>query len=128
MTLLVVDSSALCELLLLRDKAERVAQLLVNHQLYAPQLLTVEVMSVLRGWLRSGQVTEFRANQALTDFLELPIILVNMELLVANAWKLKNNVSAYDAMYVALAQALDCRLLTCDAKLARVIGRTALVP
>lgn len=82
----------------------------------------------MRAWVRSDQISETRADEALSDYLDMPIELVDMKPLVAEAWQLRHNISAYDAMYVALARALDTQLLTCDWKLARSIGSTALMP
>ena len=122
---LVVDASAVCELLLQREQGPRVEKLAASHPLYAPDLLTVEVMSVLQRWQRSGQISKRRAYQALADLLDLPITLVGTASLVRAAWGVRENVSAHDAMYVALAEALGCRLLTFDKKLARAIGALA---
>ena len=80
---LVVDASAVCELLLLRPAAQGVARAVRHRQLFAPQLLTVEVLSVLRGWLQSGQISETRADEALADYMDMPIDLVDLKPLVA---------------------------------------------
>ena len=80
---LVVDASAVCVLLLLRPAAQGVARAVRHRQLFAPQLLTVEVLSVLRGWLQSGQISETRADEALADYMDMPIDLVDLKPLVA---------------------------------------------
>lgn len=128
MNALVIDASALCELLLGRSKAQEVARAVIDHDLYAPQLLVVEVVSVLRGWLRSGQISEFRAEEALADLRSLPITFVDADVLISGAWESRQNISAYDAFSVALARALQCRLLTCDEKLARAVPDVAWIP
>ncbi len=125
---LVVDASAVADLLLLRPRAEVIADRMRAHQLYAPELIVAEVMSVLRGWLLSGQITEFRADQALRDFGALTIARASMKPLAERAWNHRHNISSYDAMYIALAESLGCQVMTGDAKLARTVGARAFVP
>ena len=122
--MLVVDASAVVELLLGRPAARRIAGLVADHRydLHAPQLLDVEVVSALRRVLASGDTTEQRAGEAVIDFLDLPIDRYSHAVLVPRIWQLRENFGACDATYLALAEALSedgAQLLTCDARFAR---------
>jgi predicted nucleic acid-binding protein len=121
---LVVDASALVELLLGRAAEAQVAQHLRAHafDLHAPHLVGVEVASALRHIVAIGETDAPRATDALTDFLDLPLERYPHEALLSRAWTLRGNLSAYDATYVALAEVLDeggAPLLTADRRLAR---------
>lgn len=83
-----------------------------------PDLLRLEVTSVLRRHLRSGRLTVDQATAAVSDVLDLPIRVFPTAPLLARAWELRDNLSVYDACYVALAEALDTLLLTADCRLA----------
>ncbi|WIY82295.1 type II toxin-antitoxin system VapC family toxin [Propionimicrobium sp. PCR01-08-3] len=128
MSSLVLDASAAAELLLGRGRAPSIAKAAVKYDMHAPQLLVVEVASVLRGWTLSHQITEVRARRALDDLRLLGIQLYDLWPLVIDGWRHIHNVSMYDATYVALAQALKCRVVTCDLKLAAAVGDVAWVP
>ena len=122
--MLVVDASAVAELLLRRPAASHVEQHLVAHgfDLHAPHLLDVEVLSALRQLAASAEAAPARADAALTDFIDLPIERYPHDVLVPRVWELRDNFSAHDATYVALAEALVAErvpLLTADARLAR---------
>jgi predicted nucleic acid-binding protein len=121
---LVVDASALAELLLARPAAAAVAGRLDDHgyDLHAPHLLDVEVLSVLRALVARGDTDAGRAAQAVEDLLDLPIERYAHDILAWRVWELRDNFSAYDAAYVALSEALGeggVPLLTSDARLAR---------
>lgn len=116
--MLVVDASAVAEILLGTAKGRVAASLLGDQVLIAPQHLSVEVMSVLRGWSLSGRLTEEEALTAITEFRALGIELVPMDDLLPEVWRLRHNISAYDAFYVVLARACHCQLLTLDTRLA----------
>lgn len=90
-----------------------------NEVLAAPDLLRVEVLSVLRRQLDSKMITSSQATNAVDDLLDLPIEIYPTEALLRRAWDLRDNVTPYDACYVTLAESLDCTLLTGDARLAR---------
>jgi predicted nucleic acid-binding protein len=120
--LIVVDASALLELLLLTptglDVAARVFA--AKETLHAPELLDLEVAQVLRRYERDGELAPERAGQALEDLVDLRIDRHPHLPLLARVWDLRdNNLTAYDAAYVALAELLDSPLLTCDARLSR---------
>ncbi len=122
--MLVVDASALVELLLGRSAEAQVAQHFREHafDLHAPHLVGVEVASALRRIVALGETDAPRATEALTDFLDLPLERYAHEALLPRAWTLRDNLSAYDATYVALAEVLEDRgapLLTADRRLAR---------
>lgn len=124
--MLVVDASAVAELVLARPMAEKVAQHVTSHdyELHAPQLLDVEVLSALRRVVASGEASAVRAGEAVTDLLDLPIERYPHEVLVPRVWELRQNFSAYDATYLALAESLlegAAPLLTADARFARAV-------
>jgi predicted nucleic acid-binding protein len=122
--MLVVDASALAELLLGRRAAGRVAEPLEEHgfELHAPHLIDLEVLSALRHVVASGDASPGRGDQAVADFLDLPIERYPHDVLVPRVWQLRDNFFAYDAAYIALAESLTAEavpLLTADARLAR---------
>lgn len=125
---LVLDASAAAEFLLGTEEGELVGQHLGSQPLIAPSLLAVELLSILRGWNLGGQLTQERAALALQDFRDLGVQLFDMEALMLPAWELRHNVSAYDGMYVALAKAFDCTVLSCDLRLVRAMPEFVVSP
>jgi predicted nucleic acid-binding protein len=127
--LIVLDASALLEILLRTPLAERLMDraLDVSERMHAPHLLDVEVAQVLRRLVQRKEVTVERAEQALDDLSKLAIERHEHQSLVSRAWQLRDSISAYDGVYVALAEALDAPLLTCDAKLAGAHGHRATI-
>jgi predicted nucleic acid-binding protein len=123
--LIVVDASALLEVLLGTPAATVVAQRIFagGETLHAPHLLDVEVAQVLRRYAIAGDLDDRRARAALDDLADFPIRRYPHGLLLPRAWELRNNFSAYDAVYVALAEALDAPLLTRDRRLANAAGK-----
>lgn len=95
---------------------------LAGEVLAAPELIDLEIVSVIRGLTRSGKLRPRRASEALADLAELPLERTSHRHLVARCWELRNNLTSYDAAYVALAELLQAPLLTADAKLARSNG------
>jgi predicted nucleic acid-binding protein len=93
--------------------------------LHAPHLLDVEVAQVLRRYARAREVGVARATQALADFMDMRVERYPMEPLLGRIWALRDNVTAYDAAYIALAEALDAPVVTCDARLASSTGHGA---
>ena len=87
-----------------------------------PDLLRVEVVSALRRMTATTKLTRTQGAAAVDDLLELPLSVFPTAPLLRRAWELRTNVSAYDACYVALAEALDCTLVTADERLARAPG------
>jgi predicted nucleic acid-binding protein len=93
-----------------------------GQSLAAPDLLRVEAVSVIRRQLASGALTPAQANNAIEDLLNLPITVYPTAPLLRRAWELRDNATAYDACYVALAEALGCALVTADQRLANAPG------
>jgi predicted nucleic acid-binding protein len=122
--MLVIDASALTELVLERPAARRIAGHLADHgyELHAPHLVDVEVLSALRNVVASGDASTDRAREAMDDLLDLTIERYPHEPLLPRAWALTDNFSSYDATYVALAELLTdggAPLLTADSRLGR---------
>jgi predicted nucleic acid-binding protein len=131
--MLVVDASAVAELLLARPAGAAVARALRDHDfdLHAPHLLDVELLSVLRRLVAAGDATAGRADEAVTDLLDLPIERYGHHILTPRIWELRDNFSAYDATYVALAESVadeGASLVTSDARMARAAGAHTSVP
>jgi predicted nucleic acid-binding protein len=88
----------------------------------APDLLRVEVVSVLRRQLAASLITPSQASAAVDDLLDLPLSVFPTAPLLQRTWQLRDNLTPYDACYVGLAEALDCTLLTADTRLANSPG------
>lgn len=93
-----------------------------GQSLAAPDLLRLEAMSVFRRQLANGSLTVKQAENALQDLLDLPLVVYPSAPLLRRGWDLRDNVTAYDSCYVALAEALVCPLLTADQRLANAPG------
>jgi len=123
---IVVDSAALVDALTAVDGTDDLRAYLAVEDLHAPTLVDFEIVSALRGLTLAGDLSEMRAQDLLTDFDDLSIQRwPSADVLRRRAFQLRDNISAYDAAYVALAEALDCPLLTRDARLARSSGHSA---
>lgn len=122
--MIVIDASAVLDLLLRTSVGDRVLQRIeaVGETLHSPHLLDPEVVQGLRRYHRLGVLTDLRASQALDDFADLPIVRYPHDVLIDRIWQLRHNVTAYDACYIALAEALDAPLLTCDRRLSAASG------
>ncbi|HEX6460132.1 MAG TPA: type II toxin-antitoxin system VapC family toxin [Thermoleophilaceae bacterium] len=101
---------------------ERIRTRLMGETLVAPELLDVEVLSVWRRHVRGGMLPAKRAEQALGDLAVLPLRRVPHQPLLHRVWELRDDLTAYDATYVALAEALETSLLTADEALSRSAG------
>jgi len=125
--LIVLDASAAVELVLQTARAERIAARALHpaERLHAPHLIDVEVTQVMRRLLQAKEITVARADAALLDFEGLVIERHAHRPLIRRVWGLRSSLSAYDATYVALAEALVAPMLTCDEKLARAHGHKA---
>ncbi len=120
---LVVDASALAEYLVGTTRGSAVADRLARDpNLHVPHLAIVEVASMLRGWVRVGLLDATRAKAALADLADFPATRWPSDVLLNRIWELRESLTAYDAVYVALAEALDAVLLTADARLVRALG------
>jgi predicted nucleic acid-binding protein len=126
---IVVDASALLETLLRTPAAIAVEKWLFDsgRSLHVPHLLDVEVAQVLRRYVASGAIEEARGRAALADLGTFPLVRYPHDFLLPRVWELRNNLTAYDAVYVALAEALDAPLLTRDRRLAGAPGHHARV-
>lgn len=122
-TVLVIDASVLA-VALLDDgpDGDLVRHRLRGEQLAAPALIDLEVASVWRGLARGGHLDARRVGQALDDLQDLPIQRVEHTPLLTRCWELRDNLTIYDASYIALAEALQAPLLTGDRRLARATG------
>ncbi len=98
-----------------------------DHTLHAPHLLSVEVAQVVRRYVASGQLRPERGAEAVADLADLDVTLHPHEPLLPVMWRLRDNLSAYDAAYVSLAEVLGARLLTLDTGIAAVPGIAAFV-
>jgi predicted nucleic acid-binding protein len=109
------------EFLTFGEHAEQAGERLLaeEHSIWAPHLLDAEVGHALRRVVRLGELDADAAGEALWQLDELPLRRVSHELLIRYAWTLRENVSFYDALYVALAEMLGEPLVTFDARLAR---------
>ncbi len=125
--MIVLDASAMLEQLLGTPKGQRIWEqyLVESESFHVPQLLDLEVAQGLRGYSRQGLLTEHRIAQALKDFLDFPLTRYPHDPLLPRIWTLRDNLTAYDAVYVALAEVLNIPLVTCDAHLAGAAGHSA---
>lgn len=125
----VLDASAVLEWLLRRPAAKQIERQLVtaDASLHAPHLLDLEVAQVLRRYEAQGKLTSERGRQALDDFGDLPLTRYPHDIFLPRIWELRHNLTAYDAAYVALAEALPAPLVTCDSRLAKAPGHRAKV-
>lgn len=114
--MIVVDASAMVEALVGRDAEEELLNALCGD-IDAPHLLDVEVLSVLRGLLLGGKLDPPAAEQARLDHFALVITRHETAPLSERIWQLRHQFTSYDASYIALAEALEAPLYTCDAKL-----------
>jgi predicted nucleic acid-binding protein len=124
---MVLDASAAIELVLRTRRAGPIAARAFHpaQRLHAPHLIDVEVAQVLRRLVLARQLSAPRAQEALEDFGQLAIERHAHTPLLQRMWTLRSAMSAYDAAYVALAEALAAPLLTCDEKLSRSRGHGA---
>ena len=122
--MIVLDASAIVELLLGSDRGRSIATRIADPALglHVPHLADVEVAQALRRFVKTGDLDVASAGAVLSDLAALDLQRHSHEPLLQRAWALRDNLTAYDAMYVALAEALDTTLLTCDGGLARAPG------
>lgn len=125
--MIVVDASAVIEVLLGTSAASRVAERFFaeGETLHAPHLLDVEIAQVLRRYALAGAFDSQRGGEALEDLADFPIARYPHQPFLLRIWELRHNVTAYDAAYLALAEALAAPLVTRDAKLASAAGHRA---
>jgi len=124
---IVVDASALLEILLRTPAAEAVEDRLFapGETLHAPHLLDVEAAQVIRRYTASGEIDGERGRLALDDLADFPLRRYSHDFLLPRIWSLRKNLTGYDAVYIALAEVLDVPLLTRDRRLAASPGHHA---
>ena len=125
--MIVTDASVIIELLLRTTAAERIeARLLITGEtLHAPHLIDLEVAQVLRRYASRGEMSAPRGRLSLDLLSQLPLTRYPHEPLLHRIWSLRSNLTAYDAAYVALAEALGATLVTRDEGLATASGTRA---
>ena len=124
--MIVVDASIIIEVLIGSAVGRQSADRLFarGESLHAPHLLDVEVTQVLRRYASTGELKPGRAREAVQDLVDLPITRYPHAELLPWVWELRHNLTAYDAAYLALAEALDAPLVTRDSGIAGFRGRT----
>ena len=123
--MIVLDASAAIDWLLQTATGQRIERRIysLGESLHAPHLLDLEVAQVLRRLVREAAVPAQRADQALQDLFDLRVTRYPHFVFLPRIWQLRDNVSAYDAAYVALTEKLGATLLTRDARLASASAR-----
>lgn len=116
---IVLDASAAVEFLMRTAKGGRVAEGLVDEEVVAPEILDAEVLAWLRGQVLRGRIIADRARMVVEDLIALPLERISHRPLLRDAYALRDNVSAPDALYCAVAVLLGAPILTLDARLAR---------
>ncbi|MDA8016249.1 MAG: type II toxin-antitoxin system VapC family toxin [Thermoanaerobaculia bacterium] len=119
--MIVIDATAAVELVLMTERGVSVADRIFGGEetVHAPDLLDLEVAQVLRKLVPGGEISSERADRAFSDLTNLSVMRHGHRPLRSRVWRLRENFSAYDAAYVALAEALDASLITFDQRLIR---------
>ncbi|MQM27708.1 type II toxin-antitoxin system VapC family toxin [Glycomyces albidus] len=120
--MIVVDTSAMVTALrFFGSSGDKIREILSQlKDLAAPSHQAVEIIQAFRSLDRGGTLAADTAHQAIEDYIRLGVRLVDPDIkLVSRVWELRHNLTAYDALFVALAERLDCEFLTGDAKIAR---------
>jgi len=127
--MIVLDASAAIEWLFQSPAGMKIDRRMFvpSESLHAPHLIDVEVAQVLRRYVRDKTITAQRGQEALQDLRDLPLSRYPHEFLIPRVWELRATLTAYDAVYVALAELLGAPLLTCDGKIASSPGHDAKV-
>jgi predicted nucleic acid-binding protein len=122
---IVVDTSAVLRALAEESPDAALLRRLASTSMHVPHLIDAEVLNALRGLVLGRKISADRANDARRDFAALHLTRYPVRELGDRIWGLRDDLTAYDACYVALAEALGCPLVTSDAKLARASGHYA---
>ncbi|GGP67091.1 type II toxin-antitoxin system VapC family toxin [Saccharothrix coeruleofusca] len=117
-TTIVVDCSALVEVVAGKSPERELLRRLMTSTASAPELIDAEAMSVLRRMERNLHLTPDDATFAMSRITASPVNRVPLRTLLRRAWELRHAVHTYDSLYLALAEELNVPLITCDAKLA----------
>ena len=124
--MLVADTSAVLQALAASEPAPGLLERLAGDgDLHAPHLIDTEVLHALRRMSIRGEISDERVADARSDFADLALVRYPHLPLNDRVWELRHNLTAYDATFVALAEALAARLITCDARLASAPGHHA---
>lgn len=127
--MLVVDASALIEILVAGPRSQAAtATLAADSQWLAPHCIDAEVMGVIRRDWQRGVIDETVAGLAVRDLASWPARRIPHPPLLAGSWELRHALRSWDALYVALAEELDCPLVTLDRRLARAADIPVIVP
>lgn len=121
--MIVLDASAAIEWLLPSPAGHRIDKRIFSpaQSLHAPHLLAREVAQVMRRYVRDKTMSQQRGEEALEDLRDLSISRYRHDFLLPRVWELRATRTAYDAVYVALAEMLDAPLLACDGGIASVL-------
>jgi predicted nucleic acid-binding protein len=114
---IVIDASALAEVVARSERAGRVEELFSGEPLLAPDLINSEVLSVLRGWLAGSLLNPAAATRAVHNLATAPIRRFTTTSLIERVWSARHNLTPYDAAYVVLARRSGASLLTLDKRL-----------
>ena len=126
--MIVADSSALLDAILVRPPdSGLLARLSTGGGVHVPHLVDLEVAQVLGRLVRAGRLSQDRASDALRDYVDLTLARYPHEPFLGRIWELRPNLTAYDAAFVALSEALGAPLVTTDARLVGVPGVSASV-
>jgi predicted nucleic acid-binding protein len=127
--LIVIDASTVLELLLQGSASQAIGDRLFRRgeSLHAPHLLDLEVAQVIRRYWLAGELAPARGQEVIEDLSDLAIQRYAHRPLLPRIWDLRHNVTAYDAAYLALGEALDAPVLTRDVRLASAPGHIARV-
>lgn len=121
--MIVVDTSALIAVITAQQpRGDWVREQLQDQYIYSPHVMPAEVHSVLRRMELRGELLPADADRAREEFSELDLDLHPFAPYADRVWALRRNLSSYDAWYVALAETLDCPLVTIDHRLSRAAG------
>lgn len=120
--MIVMDASVVGPLLLDEEAEQEVRPRIQGDDLVAPELMDIEVTALLRKRHRAKLLSQKRATQALADLRDLPVKRIPHRALLGRIWELRDNVTAYDAAYVATAELYDATVLTADNRLANAPG------
>ena len=127
--MIVIDASAVLEVLLRSRIGLEIEKRIFSpgESLFAPHLLDLEVAQVIRRYCAMGEIDSDRGNEAIQDLKDFPINRYQHDIFLNRVWELRHNMTAYDAVYVALAEILPAPLLTRDAHLASAPGHEAFI-
>jgi predicted nucleic acid-binding protein len=125
--MIVLDASVVLEVLLATQVGKEITSLIFTGEetLHAPHLVDLEVAQVLRRYHADGDLSSDRGGVALQDLGVFPLKRYPHDLFLGRIWEMRDSVTAYDAAYIALAEALPARLFTRDRKLANASGHRA---